>query len=114
MKKLLIFLALALPMMAESRGHKLLKWSWGALVAGNVADSASSWGRPELNPVLGPRFGSRSTAIKFAVTGAVIGVEALLTRKHSELERPFAWGNFAMTGVLTGIAVRNYRLPSSR
>ncbi len=108
MKLILLALLYLVPLSAESRGHKLLKWSWVALVAGNAADAASSWGRFELNPVLGPRFGARSAGIKFGLVGAVIGAEYLLTRRHAELQKPFTVGNFAVSGVFFGVAARNY------
>ena len=93
---------------AEPKVTKALKWSWAALVAGNAMDAASSWGRPELNPILGPTFGPRAAVIKFGIAGAVIGVEYLFVRRHPQIRKPLVIGNFIAGGLLCGVAVRNH------
>lgn len=108
---LLLALVGVLPLAAESRPHRFLRISWGALLAGSAADAASSWGRPEANPLLGARFGGRSAAIKFGLTGAVIVAEHFIARKHPEFEKQFAIGNFVAASAFTGVAIRNWRLP---
>lgn len=111
MKRFLLLALLGvLPTAAESKPHRLLRWSWTALAAGSAADAASSWGRVELNPLLGQRFGGRSAAIKFGITGAVIGVQALIVRKHPEFAKPFSIGNAIAASAFVGVSVRNYRL----
>ena len=87
----------------------LLKWSLVALLAGHAADSASSWQRPEQNPLLGQRFNASSVGIKFGVIGAVAVAEIELTRRHAGLAKPFAGTNYAAAGLVTGVAIRNWR-----
>lgn len=89
--------------------HFLLKWSIAALLSGNGADAVTSWGRPELNPVLGSQFGKHSAAIKFGAVGGAVAAEVILLRHHPELEKTFAITNLAGAGVLGGVAIRNWR-----
>ena len=61
---------------ASPRWSRLWKASLAAVAAGAAADSVSSWGRCQRNPVLANgsgRFSARGLAIKLAVTGVVLG-----------------------------------------
>lgn len=95
---------------STTRGHRLLRISQAALLAGNALDAASSWGKPELNPILGPQFGVRGAGIKFGIAlGAIFGQNGLV-RRHPDMERPITWGNFAVGGMFAGVGVRNWRM----
>lgn len=90
-----------------------MKWSLAALLAGNAADTATSWGQHETNPILRGRdgkFDAGSTGIKFGITGALIGAELLLSRHHPTAEKAFVVANFAVGGVMAGTAVQNYQI----
>ena len=52
------------------------------------------------------RFGGRGVTIKAAVTAGWLVAQELTNRK-GDYDKPFAVGNFAMGGVLVGVAVRN-------
>ena len=91
----------------SAQPRKLWLVSLAALTAANVADAQSSWGRPELNGILGARFGGRGIAIKVGINGAWIVGQVIVLRRHRAY-RAFAVGNFAAAGVFTGAAVHNY------
>jgi hypothetical protein len=107
----LVWLVLALPIRAESRGHKLFRWSIAAVTVGNGLDAASSYGQSEANPVLAQRgqFQTGSVVLKFGIVGGVIAAEGLLLRKHPDAAKPAALINFGMAGAFTGAAVRNWK-----
>jgi hypothetical protein len=91
------------------------KISVGALVAANVADVASSWGKKELNPLLsgpGETFGARSVLIKAAIVGSVIGMEYLATRGHNRKgsSRMMTILNFVNASGFAGLAARNFQI----
>ena len=96
----------------EKKGHGKLWWaSVAAMVAVSVLDTHSSWGRQELNPVLANgngRFGGKAIAIKAALAGGIAGGQYLLLRNNHEAEKYTAIGNFALAGVMGGVAARNY------
>lgn len=97
-----------------SKWKKAWTWSAAALMASVAADTASSMGRTELNPLLrGPagQFNARSAALKFSIAGALVGSQYLFLRKHPEQAAWAAAGNFAAAGLTAGVAVRNYRIP---
>lgn len=85
-----------------------------ALSAATAADSASSYGRAEANPLLGARFGPRALVIKLSVSGAGLYLQhRLLSRSHSPRRR--AWYaaaaiNLAASSALALIARRNLRI----
>jgi hypothetical protein len=92
----------------EGKGRRLWKWSVAALAAGNAADTFSSLGRHELNPVLGVgKFGPRATGIKIGISGATIGLEYLLLRKRPELAKKLAYVNIGMAAATGGAAAYN-------
>lgn len=85
----------------------LFKWSLAALLAGNAADTASSWQRIELNPALGPRFDARAASLKFGLVGAAVTMQAIAVHRHPEMAKKLAIVDFSMAGAFTGLAIRN-------
>lgn len=113
MKTLALLMVMAAPLLAESRWHRIYRWSVGAVVAGMAADSATSWGRMEANPILrdgSGRFGGRGLALKSGLTVGGLVVTHLVVRKQPALAKPAAVVNFAAAGVLGGVAIRNERM----
>lgn len=94
----------------------LYHWSLAALAAANVADVATTWGRPELNPILGgtARFGLVSLAAKSALCGGSFLLQRKLIHRNPGLRRTFTWVNFVMAGGLGGVAVHNQSLGAPR
>ena len=104
MKTLLLVLLMSLSLAAQP----LYRASQIAVGVASATDIASSWGRQELNPVLGQgTFGYRQTGIKLGILGASMATADRLTLKRRR--RLLTVVNFAVAGVLTGVAVRNYR-----
>lgn len=99
---------------ADQASHEALKaWtrSLAPLLASQSLDAASSYGYRELNPMLADSngaFGVKSTVVKFAVVGALIGAEYLLVRKSPRAGKLFAILNWSGAAVTTGLAVHNY------
>ncbi len=90
--------------------HRWLRLSQAVLLVGNGMDAASSWKKPELNPLLGPQFGARGVSIKFSISlGAIFGQNRII-RRQPEMERPFTWANFAAGAGFAGVAIRNWNL----
>jgi hypothetical protein len=88
------------------------KTSLAVLAAATAVDAHSSWGRLEANPALrGPngRFGTKGLAIKGMVLGGVVGAQYFLLRNQPKAEKYAAITNFALSGVLAGVAVSNYQ-----
>jgi hypothetical protein len=83
-----------------------------AVATSTAADSVSSWGRCERNPVLANgsgRFSARGLAIKLAVTGVVLGHQYLWLR-HRQGDGPSkaaASLNLAWSGLLAAAAAHN-------
>lgn len=85
------------------------KIAYGASMA---ADAASSWQREELNPILqstDKRFNGKGLAIKSAITGGVLTGEWAVLKKWPSLKKPVTVGNFCLSGIMIGVAIRNYR-----
>jgi hypothetical protein len=110
-KRSLILLALALPLVAQD---SLYYPSVGALAAGTVADSISSWGRKEANPLLGSTFNTQSLAVKSGVLGGTILLQRYAIHKNPKIQRTLTWLNFAVGAGLGGVAFRNFRLRSGK
>jgi hypothetical protein len=106
--KLFLFILLASFAMAQDRAWDV---SVGAFAASAAVDAHSSWGRYELNPIVGTgQFGSRQAATTLSISASIIAAEYLLLRKYPRLARRMTWTNFAMAGIRFGTAARNYRL----
>lgn len=100
--KLLLLLALCLPAWA---GDVAWKVSLVTLDGASAADAASSWGRAEMNPVLGPRFGPRGAAIKAGIFAGT-AIAQVRTPRHRK-----AWTvvNFIAAGAIGAVTIRNVR-----
>jgi hypothetical protein len=87
-----------------------------ALVAASVLDASSSWGKNEANPVLQSgrhTFGGRSAAIKLGITAVPILLQHLAARNNDELYKSFTIANYGAASFFTGVAIRNYGIPST-
>jgi len=108
MRKLCFILCLTLS--AETKMHKLGRFSRSFLIGAVTADVVSSWGGRELNPLLrssNGNFGMRGAAVKYGTLGAAL-LTLRLTKKENE--KAVIFGQIASAGFLTGIAVRNTRI----
>lgn len=104
-KLLILFTLLTTPLF--SKGWEL---SVGFVVGGSSLDSASSWGRQELNPILGRgRFGGSHLGRKCAITGLSLGAQGLLIKKYPQIKGPLTKMNVVWGSILTGVAIRNFR-----
>src|SRR5215471_18226314 len=87
----------------DGKGRRLWNWSVAAMAAGNVADTFSSLGRHELNPVLGVgKFGPRATGMKIGISAATVGVQYLLLRRRPVAAKRLAYVNFGMAAATGG------------
>lgn len=95
---------------AESPSKKLLHWSQAAFVAGMSADTGSSWGLREGNPLLRSgdgRFGSQGAAIKLGLMAGGLAMQRFTLKRHPESVRSIEISNFATAGALGILAGRN-------
>jgi hypothetical protein len=101
--RFVLFLFLSLPV--RGGGWEI---SVGFLAGASAADTVSSWGRQELNPVLGRgRFGKSHLGRKCAITGLSLGLQVLAIRRDRKLKKLFTVSNLVSAAVLTGVAIRN-------
>ncbi|MDX2179394.1 MAG: hypothetical protein SFV18_07370 [Bryobacteraceae bacterium] len=97
----------------EPRKPKMRFWKASALVLAGAlaADTASSWGRPELNPLVrggGGRFDARSFGIKAGIAGGGLAIQYFLLKRSPQAERAAAYANFTAAGTLGYAAARNW------
>lgn len=93
----------------------LWKVSVAAMHAGVGLDVASSWQRPELNPMYRSadgRFGTQGLTLRLAIpVGAAMLQRFVLARTDARwVRRTFTVVNFFSAGTSTAVAVRNWRL----
>ena len=91
-------------------GRAFYGWSVAVLAASSTADAASSWRRPEANPVLagsGSTFGAGSVAVKLGLVGSSFLLERLVLRHRPDLYRRVAWLNFGIAGALGAVVRHN-------
>ena len=86
-----------------------------ALSAGAALDVASSWQRPEANPVYrggNGRFGSKGIAIKAVIIGGNLALQyVVLKRTNWKPARKICIAvNWIAAGTQAGVAVRNWRM----
>jgi len=97
---------------AEGRKGRIIhRISQVAVVVAASSDAASSWGMREANPILRShdgRFRTRGVVLKFGFTGAWLVIENCVFAKRNVKKATVA--NFAVTGVVAGVSVRNWRL----
>lgn len=106
----------SLPSAHESVQESALK-SWkisiAPLVASQALDAASSYGMRELNPLLASSNGGfemKAASLKLGLTGAIVGVEYLIIRKHPRSARVISKLNWTTGIVTTGFAVHNFAI----
>jgi len=99
-----------------ARWRTVLRVSQALLAGADAADTASSWGKDEANPLVrtGPRFSYGSLAIKMgALTGGVIAQQLIL--RKAPYEAPlFASANLAGAALLGVAAEHNLRVPAAK
>jgi hypothetical protein len=81
-----------------------------SMIGAVAADSASSWGCFEANPLLRStdgRFGAKGTLIKVAISGGGLLLAHLLHRKYPKLEKPLTFVLGGGSAWLHGVAIRN-------
>lgn len=103
--RFIVLILLALPLFAQSRP------SVAALIGAHSADVATSWGRRELNPVLGERFGWRGLTIKAATTGGLLYAQRRTGPRYRKI---WTITNYVSAAVITTVAVRNHRTKLKR
>ena len=90
----------------------LYKASIVTLVAGNVIDAQSSYGRYELNPLLRTsdgRFGAKSIVIKGGITAGILLAEHYGINKLRGGRRISTIVNFALGVNMIGVGIQNHR-----
>jgi hypothetical protein len=116
MQVILLALLLAIPGFSQGRqpsklGKILYRSGQVALVVAHSLDIESSWGKPELNPLLqsaDQRFGARGAAIKIGIVGLGLVAGELIVRKHPKMETYIGVLDFAVAGLESGVAVGNF------
>jgi hypothetical protein len=81
-----------------------------SLAGAIAADTASSWGCYEANPLLRSsdgRFGAKGAAIKVGISGGGLLLAHFLHRKYPKLENPLTFAFGGGSAWLNGIAIRN-------
>jgi len=87
--------------------------SLAALTAANIADTASSMGKRELNPLLAcsrGNFTAASAARKMTLVGGLETMELYLFHRNAHVSKALTILNFAGAAVVSGVAARNFRL----
>jgi hypothetical protein len=98
---------------ALTAAKRAWKISLAPFAAGQTLDAASSYGRPELNPLIASSdggFGTKAAIVKVGVSGALVGVEYLLVRKYPRSARVLAKLNWSGAVLSTSLAVHNFAL----
>jgi hypothetical protein len=94
-------------------GRTFYRRSVAILAASSAADVASSWRRPEANPVVagpGSSFGAGSVAIKLGLVASSFLLERLILRNRPDLYRHVAWMNFGIAGAQGAVVRHNISL----
>lgn len=109
MKRTILIAVLAAASHAQAASwHRLWRVTQAAMLASTTADVASSYGRRELDPVLGRgRYGIRQTSLEFGITGIVLAVQEIAVHRKPILAKRLAIVNLVRTGAYTGLAVHN-------
>jgi hypothetical protein len=99
--------------LSAAPGRTLWRVSLLSLSAANAFDMHSSWGKHELNPMLGGptgKFGTQGALMKLGLQGGLMGVEYLLTRGHPsrKMYRVLSVVNFGASAGIGAVAARNY------
>jgi hypothetical protein len=109
-KILALFLALAVAVPLQAKKPSKRWWISVAFVAGSsAADIRTSWGRYELNPILGRgQFGARQAGIKIGLTTGLTLWQYWRIHKGKP-EKPMVFGNAIAAGVTAAVAAHNAR-----
>lgn len=100
---------MALPLFGQERAIDAYRASQLAFAAGATADIASSFGRTELNPILGRgQFGTQQAGRSIAISAGALLAGELIARKWPRSRKLLTWVNFASAGVRFGAAGRNW------
>jgi hypothetical protein len=116
----LVLLVISWPCTFAAEGPSRWRVVWRAsqaLLAGaNAADTATSWGKYESNPLLrtGQRFGYGSMAIKLGILGGGLAAQHFIARKYPNQTPYLATANLAATAVLAAAAAHNMGVPAAR
>ncbi len=111
MRLLILGLVPCLLWAGEARHKRFWLASVGAVLATAALDAHSTWGRPELNPVLrgaSGRFDARSLSVKVGIVGGFLLAQVPWTRRNPSRQKSLSivnWGMASATGVL---ATHNY------
>jgi hypothetical protein len=105
-----------LPHATQPAGKNLWRASMVAVVAANVMDAHSSWGKRELNLNLSAnngKFGPQGALAKLGIVGGMFVLESLVLHHKpcSKFYRSLAVINFGWTSVTGVTAIRNYGVP---
>ena len=123
MRRLVAFLLMAAGLWANNaaaadkagwpRWRAVWRVSQVLLAGANAADAASSWGKAEANPLVrtGSSFGYGSLAIKMGALAGGLTMQHFAMHKDAKQARLMATANVAVSGVLAGVAVHNFRVP---
>ena len=107
----LLAMSFAWNLNAESRQARLWRWSAAALASATAVDTISTVGLNEANPFLGRgRFGARAFSIKSGIVVGALVSQKWILKRTPQYDRKLAFANFAIAGVTTGVAIRNFRL----
>ena len=110
---LLLLLAVSFPGHAESKKQKLWKISVAVLGAVTIADVQSSYGRPEINPLLrspNGSFSSRGISVKSLIVGGSLTAQYFMLKKNPEASGWAAGANFAAAAATGAVVARNHML----
>ena len=112
MKRTILIAVLAAASHAQAASwHRVWHITQAALLASTTADVASSYGKPELDPLLGRgRYGVRQASLEFGITGAMIAVQQIAVRHKPFLAKRMAIVNLVRVGFFTGLAAHNESL----
>lgn len=112
MKRLLLLSLISCALVhAEGPSRKLYRWSVAALVAGNSADVASSWGAQEIGPAyMHGRFGYGNAALKVGFVASGLTFQHFYLKHHPEARRSMTISNFAVGGAMGALAFRNFEV----
>jgi hypothetical protein len=112
MKRTILIAAFAAGSHAQAASwHRLWRVTQAAMLASTTADVASSYGKRELDPVLGRgRYGIRQASLEFGITGAVLAIQEISVHHKPFLAKRLAIVNLVRTGAYTGLAVHNEML----
>ena len=98
-------------------GRKLWWISIAAVGAATLLDATTSVGKYEQNPIFRTGDGTfntgRGVAIKLGALGASAAAQYLLFRNERHIPTALTLTNFAVSGVLGGIAIRNHGIPKA-